>query len=338
MALKSATVAALLALSASTALADPKPVNAVTFIRAESDRYMANMVTAQGLGKMVHERTTTPLDKQSIIRMNLDTLYSSGVYDLAAGPVTVTMPPADPKRYVAMQIVSQDHLTPKVLHEGTHTITQEEVGTRYVALLVRVFLNSSDPGDLARVHAVQDSIKVEQAAAGTYEAVDWDKTSLDAARNALLSLGALGDAGFGIPMGTKDEIDPIAHLVATAAGWGLNPPTEAVYKMVTPAQNDGKTPHQVVMKDMPVDAFWSVSVYDKDGFFAPNSLNVNALNSVSAKAAADGSQTIRFGGCDAGVENCIPITEGWNYTLRLYRPHPEVIDGSWTAPVAEPVK
>jgi hypothetical protein len=338
MALKSATVAALLALTAGTALADPKPVNAVTFIRAESDRYMANMVTAQGLGKMVHERTTTPLDKQSIIRMNLDTLYSSGVYDLAAGPVTVTMPPVDPKRYVAMQIVSQDHLTPKVLHEGTHTITQEEVGTRYVALLVRVFLNSSDPDDLARVHAVQDSIKVEQAAAGSYEAVDWDKTSLDAARNALLSLGALGDAGFGTPMGTKDQIDPIAHLVATAAGWGLNPPTEAVYKLVTPAQNDGKTPHQVVMKDVPVDAFWSVSVYDKDGFFAPNSLNVNALNSVSAKAAADGSQTIRFGGCDAGVENCIPITEGWNYTLRFYRPHPEVIDGSWTAPVAEVVK
>jgi hypothetical protein len=338
MALKSATIATLLALTAGTALAEPKPVNAVTFVRAESDRYIGNMVAAQGLGKMVHERTTTPLDKQSIIRMNLDTLYSSGVYDLSAGPVTVTMPPADPKRYVALQIVSQDHLTPAVLHEGTHTITQEEVGTRYVALLVRVFLNSSDPDDLARVHAVQDSIKVEQAAAGTYEAVDWDKTSLDAARNALLSLGALGDAGFGIPMGTKDEIDPIAHLVATAAGWGLNPPTEAVYKMVTPAQNDGTTPHQMVMKDIPVDAFWSVSVYDKDGFFAPNSLNVNALNSVSAKAAADGSQTIRFGGCDAGVENCIPITDGWNYTLRLYRPHAEVIDGSWTAPVAEVVK
>ena len=192
--------------------------------------------------------------------------------------------------------------------------------------------------DLARVHAVQDSIKVEQAATGTYEAVDWDKTSLDAARNALLDLGALGNAGFGTPMGTKEQIDPIAHLVSTAAGWGLNPPTEAVYKMVTPAQNDGTTPHQVVMKDIPVDAFWSVSVYDKDGFFAPNSLNVNALNSVSAKAAADGSQTIRFGGCDAGVENCIPITEGWNYTLRLYRPHAEVIDGSWTAPVAEVVK
>ena len=158
------------------------------------------------------------------------------------------------------------------------------------------------------------------------------------ARKALLDLGALGNAGFGTPMGTKEQIDPIAHLVSTAAGWGLNPPTEAVYKMVTPAQNDGTTPHQMVMKDIPVDAFWSVSVYDKDGFFAPNSLNVNALNSVSAKAAADGSQTIRFGGCDAGVENCIPITEGWNYTLRLYRPHAEVIDGSWTAPVAEVVK
>ena len=34
--------------------------------------------------------------------------------------------------------------------------------------------------------------------------------------------------------------------------------------------------------------------------------------------------------------NILPITEGWNYTVRLYRPRAEILDGSWTFPSIEP--
>jgi hypothetical protein len=45
--------------------------------------------------------------------------------------------------------------------------------------------------------------------------------------------------------------------------------------------------------------------------------------SITAKKDSDGGVTIQFGGCDGKIPNCLPITEGWNYTVRMYRPRAE---------------
>ena len=47
--------------------------------------------------------------------------------------------------------------------------------------------------------------------------------------------------------------------------------------------------------------------------------------------------TIQLGGCERDVPNCLPITEGWNYLVRLYRPHEEVLRGGWTPEPARPL-
>jgi hypothetical protein len=57
-------------------------------------------------------------------------------------------------------------------------------------------------------------------------------------------------------------VDPVRHLIGTAAGWGGNPDKDATYLNITPAKNDGTTVYKVVVKDVPVDAFWSISVYN----------------------------------------------------------------------------
>jgi hypothetical protein len=46
--------------------------------------------------------------------------------------------------------------------------------------------------------------------------------------------------------------------------------------------------------------------------------------------------TIQFGGCDGAAINCIPVTSGWNYWVRLYRPRKEILDGTWKFPEAQP--
>ena len=46
---------------------------------------------------------------------------------------------------------------------------------------------------------------------------------------------------------------------------------------------------------------------------------------------------IQFGGCDGPLENYLPTPSGWNYLVRLYRPSPEILNGTWTFSEAQPV-
>ena len=128
---------------------------------------------------------------------------------------------------------------------------------------------------------------------------------------------------------------PIDHLVGAAAGWGGLPAVSAIYVVEAVDQNDGVTPHVVTAKDVPVDAFWSVTVYNAEGYLEANAQGVNSFNNYTAEPNADGSFTLHFGGCDDGRSNCIPITDGWNYAVRLYEPRAEILDGAWTFPQFE---
>jgi hypothetical protein len=107
---------------------------------------------------------------------------------------------------------------------------------------------------------------------------------------------------------------------------------------VTPPTNDGSGVYALnVPADVPVDGFWSITVYDAEGFFVRNASDAYSLNNVTAKKDADGSVTVQFGGCDGKVANCLPIFPGWNYLVRLYRPRKEALDDTWKFPEAQPV-
>lgn len=307
------------------------------FIRAESDTYMANLAKESGgIGKIRHRREPASIDNQTVIRLNRDTLYSSGVFDLDAGPVTVTLPDAA-GRFQSLMFVDQDHYAQTEYGPGAHTVDRNKAGTRYVVVGIRTLVDPNDPKDVEAVHRLQDAIKVEQVGGpGTLELPQWDAESQKKVRDALLALAATSP-GFNKAFGTRDQVDPVNHLIATAAGWGGNADKDATYLSVTPAGNDGKTVYRLRVKDVPVDAFWSVSVYDAKGYYEKNTYNAYSLNSLTAKKDDDGGFTIQFGGCDGKISNCLPTMPGWNYTVRLYRPQQSILDGSWTFPAAEPV-
>lgn len=101
---------------------------------------------------------------------------------------------------------------------------------------------------------------------------------------------------------------------------------------------DGQVAYTLTMpKDVPVEAFWSVTVYNKEGFFEPNDLNAYSFNSITAQRDADGNATIHFGG-DPQATNYLPITDGWNYIVRCYIPGWQIVEGNWTPPAPKPVK
>ena len=78
------------------------------------------------------------------------------------------------------------------------------------------------------------------------------------------------------------DVDPVRHLIGAAIAWGGNPERAAIYLNVTPSQTDGETVHELRVAEVPVDAFWSISVYNADGYFEPNERDADTLNNPNA--------------------------------------------------------
>jgi hypothetical protein len=311
------------------------PVTPDNFPRAESDLFFSGVVKDGGFGKFMHRREPTPIARQTVIRMNRDTLYSAAVFDLDAGPVTITLP--DPgKRFLSMQVIDEDEYTPEVVYgAAVRTLTRDQIGTRYVIAAVRILVDPDDPKDIETVHVLQDAIAISQPGGpGAFKIPNWDASSQIKVRDALLALAATVPDTKGM-FGPRGKVDPVRRLIGSAAAWGGNPEEDALYLNVTPAHNDGKTVYKLAVKDVPVDGFWSISVYDDQGHFVANPQNAYSLNNITAKPGEDGSFLIQFGGCDGKIPNCLPTPSGWNYLVRLYRPRPEILNGAWTFPEAQ---
>jgi hypothetical protein len=307
------------------------PVTLDNFARAESDAYIGNLLKEGRLATFKHNREPASIDNQTVIRLNRDTLYSFAVFDLDAGPVTITMPNAG-KRFMSLQVINEDHYVLAVYYgAGSRKLTKENVGTRYVVAGVRTLVDPNSPEDLKQVHDLQDGIKASQKGEGKVELPNWDQAARKDIHDALLVL-AKHAGGFAHAFGAKGQVDPVRHLIGTSAGWGGNPDKDATYLSFTPSKNDGNTIYKLNVKDVPVDAFWSVSLYNAAGYYEKNPYNVYSLNNLTSKKNPDGSVSIQFGGFDGKIPNYLPIMKGWNYTVRLYRPRAEILSGKWKFP------
>ncbi len=311
-------------------------VNIDNFVRAATNIELGKYVSlAGGVNRFYHFREPVLVDKQPTIRMNRDTLYSTVVVDISKG-ATLSLPDVG-ERYMSAMVINQDHYINKVFHGGgAYTLDVATFDTPYVIVFIRTLVNAADPKDVAAVNAIQDKMTVEAASANAFIVPDYDKQSYEGLVQAILGLGAYASDSSRV-FGARDKVDPVRHFLGTAIGWGGLPETEAFYLNVDPGLPVGEYKIEVPA-DVPVEAFWSISAYNAKGFFEKNSLGAYNINSVTGKQNDDGSMTVHLGGCKNERVNCLPIVEGWNYTVRLYQPRTEVLDGSWTFPEARPVR
>ena len=127
--------------------------------------------------------------------------------------------------------------------------------------------------------------------------------------------------------GAKEDVDPLRHFVGAATGWGGLPAEEAFYVFDTRPRK--AVPHCIDVGDAPVDAFWSITIYDESGFLQENVDNSYSLNSLTIDPT---KPTYLATDNEVGHKNYLHIFEGWNYVLRFYRPRAEILDGSWPPP------
>jgi len=314
--------------------ADAPEVTGFNYVRAESDIQMKGYIESFDiLGKFHHSRQPYDVDNQITIRGNRDTLYSFGVFDLRS-PVTIRLPETG-GRYQSLMIVNQDHSIWSFYGPRTGTLTEEKAGTRYVLLAIRTFMDPNDEQDMKEAYRLQEAVVVEQADIGKFEVPDWNKEEVEKMRETVNVVAATATDSSKM-FGKKENLDPVYWLLGAALGWGGLPAEAATYANAVPEKNDGKTPYTLTVTDVPVYGFWSVTLYDDKGYMPVNEHNAYSFNNVTAKKAKDGSITIHFGG-DPKASNFLPIVPGWNYIVRMYKPGPEILDGSWTFPSAQAV-
>jgi hypothetical protein len=154
------------------------PVTVENFVWAETDAYFKKYATGKGreLGKVMWRRDVSPVDDQTIVRQNRDTLYGAAVFDLDAGPVTITLP--DPSgRFMSMQTWTEDQYTPGVKYDaGAYKLTKEDIGSRYAMTAFRILVDSNDPADVQKGRDLHDAVKIEQPGGpGKAEFPEWTR-------------------------------------------------------------------------------------------------------------------------------------------------------------------
>jgi len=331
---------------------------------------MAKFVVQGALGKFSHTRevqkvdpspASAPTHGQDVIRQNRDTLYSRLVLDLTVDAVVIF--PEMGGRFTSLSFHSEGHdVFPCAYDVGRYRMSNSSCGcsapcrrvlpsgevctafgTRYAIIRVRMLVDPDDATDVQAAHKSQDAWQVEQEAPGTWEIPNWNQTELTHTRDLLLELKEHSKAPttFGFFSG-PEKIDHLFGILYVAAGWGAVRPNDQTYVgWVSPAGSQKQW--MLTVPQVPIDknGFWSITVYNKEGFMFALPSNYNSALQGLEGLNSDGSTTVRFGGCEDPARqkpsptHCLPIRSGWNLVFRFFRPSEAILNGSWVPP--EPV-
>ncbi|CAE8596931.1 unnamed protein product [Polarella glacialis] len=303
--------------------------------------------------------SSAPKHGQPVIRMNHDTLYSILIVDLSTSAV-VTFPDVG-HRFLSLEMLSETHDSfPSVYKPGKYLLTWTKngcsctppcrtttktgaactaFGTRYAFLLLRTLADAANATDIAAAHDAQDAFAVRQKSPGKWEVPEWNQTELSRIRTNLQDLQAMSTtpATYGFFTG-PEKIDHLYGLLNVAAGWGGVPPKDQTYVFWSSGGEPGD--FAITVPEVPVEAngFWSITVYNKEGFMFADPSNYNSAAQGSQGKNRDGSTTVYFGSCDdpkrqkPSKAHCLPIQQGWGMVMRFFRPAEAILDGTWVPP------
>ena len=139
---------------------------------------IAAQTNTNGVGVFMHNKKAADPKDKTVVRINFDTQYSVAILDLNE-EATLIMPETN-GRYQSAWFITEEHYNPMAINEpGTYKINKENIGARYVMLVIRTQVNMTDPEDLAKVSALQDQLQLTQNDRGSYAITNtWDRAQV----------------------------------------------------------------------------------------------------------------------------------------------------------------
>lgn len=320
--------------NADTNTAAKIPVTLENYKVAESDFAFGGVVKMGGVNKLIHFPVKAfDLNNQVVVRMNQDTVYSGAIVDVSKG-ATITLPETD-GRYQSVMIVQNDHYINDVfIGAGTYQV-KSDTDSDFVMVSVRTEINLNSPEDVKKVVALQQKIKLVVKSNKAFKEPNYNMEQLETLRGKLanegLALGSLNNM-----QGARGTVDEHLHLLGTATGWGLLPDANARYIGYVPKDGDSTGCYSANYKIPPFNesGFFSITMYDADGWMFSDKAILNKNNIVFNE---DGSFDANFGECGDNAKNNLPITQGWNFIMRVYEPKLDQLD-AYKLPTAAKVR
>lgn len=310
---------------------------------------------------MGEEPVIVEAGKDTIVRMNNDTYYKIGFVLLDEGPVVLEAVHADKNRFCSFQLMDDHNVNfsnlihPEgkfVLYHGTKPADIEgeavESPSSLVAVIVRVELKDKDDADdIAAAKKIFNGISMTGPAIKEFPKLDllsgFDEKVAEEANKRIKETFETSDFS-DLVAGTGDVPTKVSYLqlaAGTKVGWGGPVTSHSAYEtFFTDAEGKdmkgGNGAYTITTEAPPVDAFWSITVYDSDrgGYFHPNKDNRYHINNTSAVANEDGTFTFTFKTqCEEGDKNCLEVPEGkFDVAARYYLPKKPITDGEWKMP------
>jgi hypothetical protein len=251
-------------------------------------------------------------------------------------PVTGTVDPSVDIRTPPLHTVN--NMAPaEFFARGAELMKQHPPGAYDAPILARMRRVGFRPGESFDLAAAPPAIRgaLERAARAGVRHIAASLPHLGATENTWLYLSS----GMGV-YGT----DYLRRAAIAMVGLGANLPQDAIYPL-THTSVDGRPlsgESRYVLRfargeTPPVHAFWSITMYDNQGFQVANPINRFAIGDRdNPRVGEDGSTEILVQHADPGPErraNWLPAPSGpFNLTLRLYYPRAQALDGRWTPP------
>jgi hypothetical protein len=299
-----------------------------------------------------------------IVRSNNDTFYKAAFIYLEDGPVVLNVEAPSDGRFSSIQLIDDRNVNYRnLIHpSGRYTIYYGEepdniVGEAILApsklglVLVRVEVkNIKNESDVAAAATIFRGITLIAKPVTKFPQLDLSggysaEVAAEAQRqiDQTVDTTSFTDLIVGPGQQPGREVSFLEHAAGTKVGWGGPDPAHSAYDMIRlddagEPMLGSQGPYELTTAEPPVNAFWSISVYDTDrgGFLHPNKDDKYHINNTTAVKNLDGTVTFTFRQiCTATDINCLEVPAGrFDLAARYYLPKQDIILGNWRMPRA----